>query len=564
MMAVTFALAPAAAVASGPAVVLDVGSLDGFNGFALKGIDPADGTGWSVGRAGDVNGDGVDDVIIGARFGDRDEDGDAGEAYVVFGRREGFASPLALGSLDGRIGFVLKGIDGEDYAGHAVAGAGDVNGDGCDDIMVGAVSADPDGRETAGEAYLVFGSRAGFPREIDLGALDGSNGVLVKGLYPDGDLGGSVAGGGDVNRDGFSDIIISAAHSTPASGMLESGEVFVVFGHPGSWPAALDLTALNGFDGFAFRGAHPVDHLGYAVSSAGDVNGDGVDDILIGAFAASPEGRPFAGESYVVFGSQAGFPAVFGPASLDGTNGFIMRGANPGDLTGGALSGVGDVNGDGVDDFVVSAPFASPDGKMYAGQVYVVFGTRSRCSAPYDVQGHSAECSRPFPPVLELGAIDGTNGLVLKGAAAGDLTGSVGRVGDVDGDGVDDLVIGATGAQPGAKAYVVFGRGVAHGPRGQGSGRHCRPAPEDELPRGFPAVMELGTLNRGEGFVITGMNTGEVPGLLEYGSFVSGAGDANGDGIEDILLGSKLASPDGKTAAGEAWVFYGACGLGAR
>ncbi len=139
---------------------------DGSAGFVLKGIDADDCSGCSVSAAGDVNGDGIDDLIIGADCADPGGRVYAGESYVVFGRTTGFPAVFELASLlpaaggDGSAGFVLEGIDADDYSGCSVSAAGDVNGDGIDDLIIGAVGADPDGQSDAGESYVVFGRDA--------------------------------------------------------------------------------------------------------------------------------------------------------------------------------------------------------------------------------------------------------------------------------------------------------------------------------------------------------------------------------------------------------------------
>ena len=157
----------------------------------INGINAQDYSGDSVSGAGDVNGDGIDDLIIGAR--DADPLGapglppgfgtyNAGESYVVFGRNSGFSSSLDLSTLDGTNGFVINGIDAQDFSGRSVSGAGDVNGDGFDDVIIGAWFADPNGNIDAGESYVVFGQSGGFSSSLDLSTLDGTNGFTINGI----------------------------------------------------------------------------------------------------------------------------------------------------------------------------------------------------------------------------------------------------------------------------------------------------------------------------------------------------------------------------------------------
>ncbi|MDF2462199.1 MAG: hypothetical protein K0Q43_434 [Ramlibacter sp.] len=483
------------------AIPSQLSGLDGTNGFRLNGAAAFDASGLSVSEAGDVNGDGFGDVIVGA-YGADPNGGFSGTSYVVFGRASGFGAAINLSSLDGSNGFLLNGEAFGDFSGRSVSAAGDVNGDGFGDLIVGAVQAD----SYAGASYVVFG-RASDPSNlvsaINLSSLDGSNGFRLNGVLSGDSSGRSVNAAGDVNGDGFADLIVGADQANS-----RAGASYVVFGKASGFASEMNLSSLDGSNGFRLNGQAANDFSGISVSAAGDVNGDGFGDLIVGAYQANDVNGLSTGASYVVFGKASSFDPEIQLSSLDGSNGFRLNGAARGEHSGHSVSAAGDVNGDGFADLIVGADAANSS----AGASYVVFGKASG-----------------FGSALNLSSLDGSNGFRLNGVAASDSSGhSVSAAGDVNGDGFADLIVGADGANSQAGAsYVVFGKAS-----------------------GFGAEINLSSLDGSNGFQLNGA-AGDRSGFS-----VSSAGDVNGDGFADLIVGAYTADPNGDNS-GSSFVVFG-------
>jgi hypothetical protein len=481
----------ATCVAAGPAAAARP-NVDLATDPALRiaGETEGDASGISIAGAGDANGDGRDDLVIGAVASHNGRSG-SGSAYVVF-EPEGPLDDLPAILRQDR-GFRIDGAAADDWAGYPVSGGGDVNGDGIDDVLVGAAIADGAGRDNAGAAYVIYG--AVTPHDVDLAALSPDEGFRIEGESANDNAGGSVAGAGDVNGDGFADVVVGAPH-TVHHGRENSGTAYVVYGSAN--PSNLDLATLTPTRGFRIYGQQTVTETAASVAGARDLNRDGLDDVIVGAAFArnrntDSSGAFGSGSAYVVYGSREAEDLDL--ASLDSARGFRIDGAASDDLAGGSVAGPGDVNGDGRNDLLVGAIRASNHGRDSAGAGYVVYGKATNDN-------------------VDLAKLTTADGFRIDGQAAVYVTGAaVAGAGDVNGDRLADVMLGSyrasnNGRDGSGSGYVVYGSRSS-------------------------TNVDLAHLDSARGFRIDGPAAS-----AGAGRSVAGAGDLNGDSYADVLIGA--------------------------
>ena len=435
---------------------IDLTNLNVGDGFRISGEKGSDFSGVAI-SGGDINGDGFNDIIIGAHHAEPNEVDDryynSGSTYVVFGKAGGYSGTVNLSSIVANgDGFRLDGENRNDWSGEYVS-AGDINGDGYDDVIIGAYwfGYNGDGGHI-GSTYVVFG-KPDNPDEsndlngiMSLSTLDGSDGFRIDGGGPV-DWSGIYVSSGDVNGDGYDDIIIGGRYLGQHGG--KSGTAYVVFGKAtdandsSDFDAIMQLSGLDGSNGFRIDGLNYHDLSG--LSSAGDINGDGNDDIIVGVKNLTLNG--WTGASYIVFGKAndasgaSNFDANVQLSELDGSDGFRIEGTNTYDWSGDSVSSAGDFNGDGFDDVIIGAHGAESNGVSNSGSTYIVFGKETG-----------------FSDTIRLADLDGSDGVRIDGAHRAYHGGNaVSSAGDVNDDGYDDVIIGASGDGPTGSGYIVYG-----------------------------------------------------------------------------------------------------------
>lgn len=456
-----------------------------LHGFSIYGAPTNSKIGSSVSSSGDINADGYPDIILGT------DDASPG-AYVIYGKSN-MLTDISIANLDNTKGFFITGFNAYDCK---VSFAGDINGDDYDDILIGAPSTSVNGFSEVGVIYVIYGKNN--LANLNIANLTLDNGFTIFGSNEN-DYTGLAAKAGDINNDGYDDIIIGVSELSP-NGRKKAGLSYIIYG--GKNLTNLELKHFNITKGITITGANAGDYAGNSVGSAGDVNHDGYDDFIVGA----PYANSAAGITYIIYGNKTlenidllTLKPKQGIYILGVTNG-VRDGDDyyydGGDFSGSSVSGIGDYNNDGNDDIIIGS-YASANGKYSSGIDYVIYGGLHLNN-------------------IDLANLSFSEGFAILGADENDeIAHSISGAGDINNDGYKDIIIGTQSTK---KSYVIWG----------GKTRSSN--------------IDLANFNENEGFTIKSSG---------YGNWnVNNAGDLNKDGYDDVLIGNSYDD-------GTAYIIYG-------
>jgi hypothetical protein len=499
---------------------LDEIAVGSVPGARFEGPSDVSGNGLSLSGAGDVNADGLEDMLVGAWLAKVEAERAAGTVYAVFGRLDSWPSgdPLLLPGLDGAQGFQLRGSVAYGAAGFALSGAGDLNSDGFPDILLGApgLSGAVPHPFAAGAYYLVFGGNTppGENGVLRLSDPASPEGIAYAGQLMD-HLGFGVSGLGDFDGDGFDDMAFGLGRLNTT---YDPYQILVPNAEPGETRVQFGLPSSGEFRSARLVSIHSSTEIeaDHWVSGIGDFNGDGFDDLAIATYGGVDRLAPEAlGETYVLFGSLTGFGASLEKdlSSLASGEGFRMPGFTPPAsshyryerylFAGRNVSGVGDLNGDGLAELLISEYYGDLDttpGHTQRIACYLVYGTEQ----PIGENG-----------VFNLPSLDGANGFIFAGTMVKDGYAIASGVGDINGDGFFDLGFSSAGSDDGQYHAFITGEGLIYGS-------------QSILAPG--GVFDVSTLDGTKGVSL------EVSPEHLRTTAIAGAGDVNGDGIGDFLL----------------------------
>jgi len=368
--------------------------------------------GQSVASSGDLNGDNIDDLVIGAPA--------AGRVYIIYGQ-SGYHDGTSIDEAD----VIFTEENSGDYAGYSVAIIDDMNEDGKDELLIGAYKHN----NRTGRTYLIYGAE--LSGTISLSDVGNSvSGAYFFGENENDYSGFAISSAGDVDGDGKGDFLIGAYNFRSGSSGQMKGRTYLIYGTDFTIAEKPLSRISTNYDGAKFTGENTNDYSGRAVSGTGDTNGDGCADFIIGTNGAQ--------KVYFFYGI-CGDSKISGDLSLADTD-HIYTDSDSATYFGSSLSPAGDTNGDGYDDFLIGAKFASTD-ESYAGKTYLVFGKEGMAAG-----------EKVMNRLMNNGHAISFDGNQNTGLNSTQLAGG----GDFNGDGYTDIAMGTPNASDNAGNVYMF------------------------------------------------------------------------------------------------------------